>query len=600
MTQEIPIEKDYNNSFYLIKRLFNDHMRPHIRNIGLAVICMILVAATTASLAYIIQHIINDIFIEKNKQMLFVISFGVLAIFVIKGASLFGQNYIMQCFGQRIIADMQMCLFRHLLSLDLAQIKGESSGKIISRFTNDINILRASVVILMTGLSRELLTLILLVGLMFYQSVSLAVITFFVFPVAIYPIIRLGKRMRKISNNTQESMGEFTQRLDETFRSSRVIKAYRQEEYEIKRATNAVEKIYNFFKKAARNQSAASPIIETAGGIAIAAVLCYGGLQVIENGADSGKFFSFITAALMTYKPAKTLSSMNSNLQDGLAAASRLFTLLDTKPQITDKPEAKLLNIDKNGAEIEFKDVKFSYNNDKLALKGLSLIAKPNETIALVGSSGGGKSTIMNLILRLYDADGGEITINGDNLKEIKMASLRDNISFVSQDISLFDDSVMANISYGKPNASIKEIEEAAKAAAAHDFIAELPDGYNTIIGQDGASLSGGQRQRISIARAMLRQSPILLLDEATSALDKISENKIQEALAKLMQGRTTIVIAHRLSTIENADKIYVIKNGKVVESGKHTTLLKKDGEYKKLYKGIEQESETGEENTKN
>lgn len=600
MTEELIVEKDYNSSFYLIKRLFNEHMRPHVRNMGLAIICMILVALTTASLAYIIKHIINDIFIDKNKQMLLIISLGVFAIFVVKGAALFGQNYIMQCFGQRIIADMQMCLFKHLLSLDLAQIKGESSGKIISRFTNDINILRASVVILMTGLSRELLTLILLVGLMFLQSFNLAIITFIVFPVAIYPIIRLGKRMRKISNNTQESMGEFTQRLDETFRSSRVIKAYRQEEFEISRATDAVEKIYNLFKKAARNQSAASPIIETAGGIAIAVVLWYGGLQVIDEGADSGQFFSFIAAALMTYKPAKTLSSMNSNLQDGLAAASRLFTLLDTKPQITDKSDAKPITIDKNGAEIEFKDVKFSYTKDKPALKGLSLIAKPNETIALVGSSGGGKSTIMNLILRLYDADSGEISINGQNIKDFQMASLRDNISFVSQEISLFDDSVSANIAYGKPNASMQEIEEVAKAAAAHDFITELPNGYNTIIGQDGARLSGGQRQRISIARAMLRQSPILLLDEATSALDKISENKIQEALGKLMQGRTTIVIAHRLSTIENADQIYVIKHGKVVESGKHSTLIKKDGEYKQLYKGIEQDSEAGEENTKN
>jgi len=599
MTSEIVVSEKYNNSKYLIKRLFFDHMRPYLGIVAIAVICMLFVAATTGATALIMENIIDDIFLNKNMFMLKMIALSVLGIFLIKGISMFGQNYLMQCLGQRIITDMQMALFRHLLHLDLAQVTGESSGKIISRFTNDINILRQSVVIIMTGMAREILTLAFLVGIMFYQSVSLALIAFFAFPVAIYPVIRLGRRMRKISNNTQEQMGEFTHRLDETFRSSKVIKAYQQEEYEISRATDAVEKIYALYKKAARNHSASSPIVETIGGVAIAAVILYGGTQVIEDNTTSGKFFSFITAALMAYRPAKVLSKMNTNLQDGLAAARRLFILLDTEPTITEKTDAKPLKIDKKGASIRFEDVKFSYSKEKTALKGLSLEAQAGQTIALVGPSGGGKSTIMNLILRLYDVDSGAIHINDQDIKDYTVSSIRDNASYVSQEICLFDDSVAANIAYGNPTASLQEIENAAKAAAAHDFISKLPDGYRTMIGQDGATLSGGQRQRISIARAMLRQSPILLLDEATSALDKISETKIQEALKKLMKGKTTIVIAHRLSTIENADKIYVIKQGKIAESGKHSTLLRKDGEYKKLYKGIEKNSETGKENTK-
>ncbi|PIR37170.1 MAG: ABC transporter permease [Alphaproteobacteria bacterium CG11_big_fil_rev_8_21_14_0_20_39_49] len=598
MTNEIVVSKNYNNSSYLIKRLFFNHMRPYLGIVGIAVVCMILVATTTAGTAYIMEPIMDDIFLKKDETMLKVISLTVLLIFLVKGVSMFGQNYLMQCLGQRIITDMQMALFRHLLCLDLSQVTVESSGKIISRFTNDINILRQSVVIILTGMARETLTLVMLVGLMFYQNASLALIAFFAFPVAVYPVIRLGKRMRKISNNTQEEMGEFTHRLDETFRSAKVIKAYRQEEYEISRATDAVERIYALYKKAARNQSAASPIVETIGGFAIAAVIFYGGMQAIESNATSGNFMSFITAALLTYRPAKVLSKMNTNLQDGLAAARRLFILLDTEPQIKDSANAKTLKITKKGASVEFKDVKFSYTEEKPALKGVSIQANAGETIALVGPSGGGKSTIMSLILRFYDVNEGAIKINGNDIKDFTISSLRDNISYVSQEISLFDDSVAANIAYGNPTVSMKKIEEVAKAAAAHDFISKLPDGYHTLIGQDGTRLSGGQRQRISIARAMLKGSPILLLDEATSALDKISENKIQAAIEKLMKGKTTIVIAHRLSTIENADKIYVIKQGEVVEEGKHSTLIRKEGEYKKLYKGIEKDNEAGKENT--
>jgi subfamily B ATP-binding cassette protein MsbA len=575
----------YEGSFYLVKRMLTNYVAPYRGRLVIAVLCMLVVAAATAAVAWIMQPIIDDIFLNKNSDLLAVISLGIIAIFFIKGMASYGQDYLMQCIGQRIITDMQIELYNHLINSDLALISGESSGKIISRFTNDINRLRASTIIVTTGIARELLTLVALVGVMFYQSFTLAIIAFTAFPVAIYPLIRLGKKMRKISHSTQEQLGVFTMRLDETFKGARVIKAYQQEDFEISRATAAVERIYKLFAKASRNQALSSPMMETIGGLAVAAVVWYGGAQVIEGHTTSGQFFSFITAVLAAYKPAKTLSGMNSNLQDGLASARRVFELLDIEPAIKDKENA--LKLEGKNCAISFEDVTFSYDDNKQALNGLSLDVPAGKTIALVGPSGGGKSTIMNLVLRFYEADSGMINIEGKEIKDISIKSLRDNIAFVSQDITLFDDTIAANIGYGRPSAGLEEIKKAAIDAAADEFISELPNGYDTMIGQDGMTLSGGQRQRISIARAILRDAPILLLDEATSALDQTSEKKIQSALEKLMKGRTTIVIAHRLTTIENADIIYVIKRGKVVEFGTHKDLLVQGGEYSKLYKGL-------------
>jgi subfamily B ATP-binding cassette protein MsbA len=586
MNQENTENQNYESSSYLIKRLLGTYIGPYKNRLLMAILCMMLVAATTGAVAWILQPVIDDIFVNKDRSKLIIIAVGVFAIFVVRGLATYGQDYLMQCFGQRIITDMQTELYKHLLYSDLALLSGESSGKTISRFTNDISRLRASTIIITTGLSKELLTLIALVGVMFFQSFTLAVIAFTAFPVAIYPIIRLGKKMRKISNKTQDQLGDFTVRLDETFKGARVIKAYRQEKFEITRATASIEKIYHLFTRAARNQAATSPLMETVGGAAIAAVILYGGSQVINDAMTSGQFVSFITAVMAAYKPAKTLSGMNSNLQEGLAAARRVFALLDVKPKITDKENAVALP--GNAHNISFDNVKFSYDAKKSALNGVSFDVPNGKTIALVGPSGGGKSTIMNLVLRFYDPDDGVIKVEGVDIKDVTLASLRGSIAFVSQDITLFDDTVAANIAYGRPEASMEEIRKAAIDAAADEFISELPDGYNAMIGQGGMTLSGGQRQRISIARAMLKNAPILLLDEATSALDPISEKKIQKALERLMQGRTTIVIAHRLTTVENSDLIYVIKGGKVVESGVHKELIGQGGEYSRLYKGLE------------
>jgi subfamily B ATP-binding cassette protein MsbA len=532
--------------------------------------------------AYLMQPILDDIFISRDETMLYFVPLVILVTFIIKGFANYGQDMGMRFLGQRIVTDMQVQLYRHLLYTDMDILTRQASGKLISRFTNDINIMRRSVSNVLTSTARESLTFVVMLGLMLYQSLALSFIAFVVLPVAVYPILRLGKRMRKISHASQEEMGQFTERLDETFKGIRVIRAYRQEESEIIRAGNVMERIFQLYIKASRTESLASPIMETLTGVAIAGVVMYGGLQVISEETTPGAFFSFMTALMMAYKPMKSLTSLNTALQEGLASAKRFFVILDVKPAIVDKPHADVLSHELG--DIELSQIDFSYDGQKTALDKLCLTAKAGSVTALVGPSGGGKSTIFNLILRFYDAQSGTIRTGGKSIADVTLASLRDRIAIVTQDVMLFDDTVAANIAYARPDASKEEIQAASIKAAADEFIRDLPLGYETVVGQNGITLSGGQRQRIAIARAILADSPILLLDEATSALDPISEQKIQKALEELMKSRTTLIIAHRLSTVEHADIIHVLKKGKVVESGNHNELVKQDGEYAKLY----------------
>ena len=481
---------------------------------------------------------------------------------------------------------MQMSLYKHLLYSDIDTFNNTSSGKLLSQFSNDINVIKKNLSNVLVGFAKETLTLVFLTGVMFYQSFELALIGFVAFPLAVYPIMRLGKRMKKVSTKTQEELGVYTSKLDDTFQGVRIVKAYNNEKFEIKKASIVVEGIYNLYLKSARIEAAASPIMETLAGIVITAVIWYGGSQVLDGTTTSGTFFSFIAALLMAYKPMKSLSGLNNNLQEALAAIKRLYTVLDKKPKITDKKDAKKLKLkDKKDAKIEFRDVSFSYGDKAPALRNVSLVAPAGKRVALVGASGGGKSTIMNMILRFYDPAQGEVIIGKENIKDVTLSSLRKNIAIVNQEATLFDDTIRANILYGNPEASEDEMIDAACSAAAHDFIMEQQDGYDTLIGQNGLKLSGGQRQRIAIARAMIKNAPILLLDEATSSLDTVSERQVQHALDNLMQGRTTIVVAHRLSTIVNSDIIYVVDRGEIVESGTHQQLVKKGGVYAKLAK---------------
>jgi ATP-binding cassette, subfamily B, bacterial MsbA len=581
-TQIVATKNDPATTQSLVARLVREYVRPHRGRLSLAVLCMAIVAGTTAANAYLMKPVFDDVFILKDKSMLVIIPITILLIAVIKGAATYGQAVLMSYIGQKIVATIQCGMFSHLMWADIAYFQKTATGKLISRFNNDANMLRAAVSNVLVGIAKDTLTLIFLVGLLFYHDWALALIAFVVFPVAVYPIVRIGRRMRKVSDNTQVQMGELTTLLDETFRGARHVRAYGMEKYEIDRASSIIETIFQLVQKAARVRSATHPIMESLGGVAIAVIIFYGGSQVVSGSTTPGTFASFIAALLMAYPAMKSLANLNANLQEGLAAAQRIFTLIDADPSIQDKPDAKQLGTIRG--QVKFEDVQFGYEKDRTALSGINLDIPAGSTVALVGPSGAGKSTILNLIPRFYDSDDGKIRVDGEDLRDVTVSSLRANIALVSQDITLFDDTVRSNIAYGKLDASDDEIIAAATAAEAHEFITGLVSGYDTHVGGRGLKLSGGQRQRIAIARAMLKNAPILLLDEATSALDTETERQVQSALENLTEGRTTVVIAHRLSTVMAADTIYVMDNGQIVEQGTHAELLAKGGAYARLY----------------
>ena len=567
---------------HLMGRLWRDGIRGYVGWIMLAVIFMLVAAAATSYTAYLMKPVVDDVFDQKNESRLWIVAFTVLATFLVKSIANYTQAMLMHFVGLRILSDMQNRLFSHLSRMDLAFFHNHATGTLISRFTTDIHQMKVAVSNGLTSLGKDLMSLVGLVYVMFLQDLELALITFFVFPIAVYPIVRIGKRMRKVTANTQQEIGLFLTILNQTFQGIRMIKAYGMERYEAGRIADNVETIRVLNMKAARIQTMARPIMEFLGGVAVFVVIIYGGLRVIEGATTTGTFFSFITALLMAYDPMKRLAGLNANIQTGLAGADRLYWLLDQEPTIRDKPHAR--DIERIRGEITFEKVSFSYTSNKSALTNISLNVPAGKKVALVGPSGAGKSTILNLIPRFYDVDTGVIRIDGQDVRDVTTTSLFQNMALVSQEITLFDDTVAANIGYGRANATREQIETAARHAAAHDFIMELPGGYDTIVGEQGVKLSGGQRQRLAIARAMIKDAPILLLDEATSALDTESERHVQAALDTLMEGRTSLVIAHRLSTVTHADIIFVVDNGRIVEQGNHANLIALGGSYKTLY----------------
>ena len=566
----------------LIKRLFIEHVRKHVSWLIIALSLMMVVAGTTAGLAFLMETILDDVFTAKSKQSLYFAASIVMSLFVAKGLATYGQTVIMSFVGQRILADLQNSMFGHLVNGDLSFFHNHSSGALIAHFINDVEKMRGTVAGVITAIGRDSLTLIFLIGVMFYQDWLLTLASFFAFPTAILPLVKIGKKIRKVSANTQNEIGQFTTLLNETFTGIRHVKAAGMEDYEKSRASTLIEKVFKLVFRAARTKAAAYPIMETLGGTAIVIVICYGGWQVIEGTRSTGTFFSFVTALLLAYDPVKKLVNLNAQLQEGLAATERVFKILDVHPKIVDQPNA--LRIDEAKGDIIFENISFSYLENVPLIEKISFTIKKGQTVALVGHSGAGKTTILNLICRFFDPASGTITLYGNDIRKITMSSLRSNLALVSQDVTLFNDTIKENIAYGTKEVALPEIQKAAKNAAAHDFIMELPDGYDTMIGENGVKLSGGQRQRIAIARAMLKNAPILLLDEATSSLDTKSERAVQEALSNLMQNRTTIVVAHRLSTIQSADLIHVIDEGRIAESGNHEELLQLNGAYAKLY----------------
>ncbi|MCC8369021.1 MAG: ABC transporter ATP-binding protein/permease [Rickettsia endosymbiont of Oxypoda opaca] len=571
---------DY-NATEVIKRLLKNFIKPYSKKIFLAIFFMIVSAICSANIVKSVQPIIDQIFLTHDKKMLLLMPFMITSMFFIKGVSEYYQNYLVKYIGQCILTDLQMKMYEHLLCADISFIQSQSSARIISRFTNDITMMRGAVSNLLVGCAKYFFTVLFLIIVMFKLEPVISCVTFFVFPLAIYPVQKLGRRIRKISTQSQEELGHYTSRLDETFQSIKIVKSFVGEKIESNRALLIVNNILSFYKKTAKLDALVSPIMETLSGIAIGGIIWYGGSLVMEGKTTPGALFAFLTAFATAYRPFKSLVSLNVNLQEGIAAAKRVFNILDTKPIIKD--HANALHVDFTNPKIVFKQVGLNFRS-KIAIKLVDLKLPPNKIIAFVGRSGSGKTSLGNLLVRFYDPSAGEILINGYNIKDVKIVSLRKQISLVTQDTHLFDTSVAENIAYGNMDATREQIITAAKYADADEFIMRLPDGYDTVIGTQGTTLSGGQRQRLSIARAFLKDSPILIWDEATSSLDQNSEQKIIKSLKELRQGKTTLIITHRLASITDVDDIIVMKAGSICEQGTHEQLLANKGEYYTLY----------------
>ncbi|HKS89792.1 MAG TPA: ABC transporter ATP-binding protein, partial [Stellaceae bacterium] len=552
MRDNSPIVLQGARSSVLVRRLVREFIRRHAYRIALAFACMAVAGGATALRAWLMQPVLDHIFIARQAALLPLLAGAALLLALVKGAADYADSVLMTRVGQRVIADVQTALYSRLIRADVAYFNAHPSGMLISRLTNDAWLLRNAAANVLSSIGRHSVTIVFLVAVMFYQDWALALVAFFAFPLAIRPIVAIGRRMRRVSANTQAGMGEVTTLLSQTFQGARHVKAYGMEAYEEGRAAALFERIFRLVDRANRTRSLAGPLMEALGGAAIALVIYYGGHQVIVGARTPGAFFSFITALLLAYQPVKNLATLNASLQEGLAAAQRVFEVLDLEPAIRDRPGAMTLRV--AGGEVRFADVRFGYHHGAVALDGISFTASPGSTVALVGPSGAGKSTVLNLIPRFYDIDGGTIAVDGQDIGAVTLSSLRSAIALVSQEVTLFDDTVRANIAYGRLDAPPEAIVAAAEAAGADGFIAELPQGYDTPVGERGVRLSGGQRQRLAIARAMLKDAPILLLDEATSALDSETERQVQAALRRLMRDRTTLVIAHRLSTIVHAD----------------------------------------------
>ena len=566
----------------LMRRLLRERMPGHFLPIAGALFCMAVVAATTAGTAWLMEPALDDVFIAQDREMLYLIPVAILALALLGGGAAYLQAVLMARVGQRMVADFRRDMYVRLMRADLAFFANTHTGNLIARFTVDATMLRTNLIRSITGMVKDALRLVFLVGVMFYQEWTMALVAMLVFPLAAWPIVSIGEKIRGATSVTQARMADLTIRLNESFPAARLIKAFRMERKEIDRACSAIEQVFNRGYRAARIAAITNPVMEMLGGAVIAVVIVIGGSMVMAGSTTPGTFLSFILALLLAYRPLKALALHNNSLQEGLAAAQRVFAVLDIEPDIADAPGAQPLLV--KGGEVRFDRVRFSYVPGSPAVVDVDLVVPGGSKVALVGASGAGKSTLLNLIPRFYDADGGTIAIDGQDVSRVTIDSLRDAIGLVVQEVTLFDDTIRDNIAYGRADATMEDIVAAAKEAGAHDFIEALPEGYDSRVGELGEYLSGGQRQRISIARALLKDAPILLLDEATSALDTESERAVRDALDRLKEGRTTIVIAHRLSTVIGADIIYVIERGRVIESGTHTELIEAGGAYARQY----------------
>lgn len=547
----------------------------------LAMLCMLVMAGATSAIPFLIKPAVDDIFINKDHAMLTIIPLAVIIVYLILGIAMYCQEYLMNYVGQNIIMNLRNSLYNKISDLPVSFFYKETTGVLMSRITNDVNIVKAMVSTAITGALRDVFTIIGLVAVVFYRDWQMAIIALIVLPVAFFPIVKVGRKVRKISTGTQESVGDLNSFLHETFSGNIIVKAFGMEKFEKTRFKKKSRLLFKLEMKTIKAKALASPIMEFLGGIGVALVIWYGGSKVIAGVSTPGTFFSFMGAVLMLYGPVKKLSKLNNVIQAGLAGADRVFDVIARQTDIVERNNPVIIK--KEPHDVVFQNVSFNYG-EKEVLKNINLSAKKGEIIALVGMSGGGKTSMVNLIPRLYDVTKGSILIDGIDIRNMSLASLRDQIAIVTQSPILFNDTIKNNIAYGNSDASEKQIVAAAKDSYAFDFIQSLPKKFETSIGELGSRLSGGEKQRICIARALLKDAPILILDEATSSLDAESEWLVQKALENLMKGRTTFVVAHRLSTISHADRIVVIVDGEIKEEGNHNDLIAKKSEYYKLY----------------
>lgn len=548
----------------------------------MAMLCSLVVSGTITAIGYLIKPVTDKIFIDKDMTKLVFLPIVVIIVFAIRAVTMYGQDYFMSSVGERIVRRFRDTLFDSIHDLPLSFFHSEHTGRLMSRITNDVSIIKGLVSTAVTSVLRDFFTVIGLTAVIFYQNWRMALVALVVLPVAFYPVVELSRRVRRVSTGLQEAMADLSSFLHESFAGSKIVKAFGMETYEKDQFHSRSKDLYRLEMRAVVVRGLSSPVMEFFGGLGIAFIIWYGGSGVIAGRSTPGTFVSFLTCVMLLYDPVKKLTQANNAIQQGLAAIDRIFDVIERESEIKDPPGPKPLR--PGSHTVSFENVWFGYNETPV-LKEVSLSVKQGEVLALVGMSGGGKTSLVNLIPRFYDVTQGAIRVDGIDIRDVTVADLRREIAVVTQEPILFNDTVRNNIAYGRQSATQEEIEAAAKAAYAFDFISQMPKGFDTELGELGNRLSGGERQRMCIARALLKDAPILILDEATSSLDTEAEAVVQKALENLMEGRTTFVIAHRLSTVARADRIVVVVDGRIVEEGTHEALMAKGGEYRKLYR---------------